>query len=224
MKPTPQDSAPPPPPPQRPLGVYSDPDWKNRVESETKYESQRFDSSPKARKRHLRDERLLREFVQTLPPGQWVLDAPSGQGRFSEVIQQAGHKVLAMEINFGRVHDAALRQGGTIMGVQGNVLQVPCCDRAFGAAVCFRLFHHLKPEIVRQVLKELRRVSERALVTYYNQHTWNYYRQRLEGKTPHRNFHSQATLREWCDEAGWKIECSRPAWDFFNNLHALWLR
>lgn len=211
-------------PTQQPMGVYSDPGWKNQIESEAQYESQRFDGSPKARRRHHRDQRLLEEFLQTLPPGQIMLDAPSGQGRFSEVIQRAGHKVLAMEINFGRVHDAAERCKSKIVGVQGDVLSIPCGDRVFGAAVCFRLFHHLTPQLVQRVLVELRRVSERALVTYYNQNTWNYYRQRLEGKTPHRNFHSKALMRRWCEAAGWKVERARPALDIFNNLHALWLR
>lgn len=208
---------------QRPPAAYSHPDWKSTSETGKPYEFHRFQKSPKGRRRHERDERLLREFLQTLPPGQLVLDAPSGQGRFSEAIQQLGHKVVAMEINFGRIHDTSRRSAGPILGVQGDVLHVPCAENAFGAAVCFRLLHHLAPDAVQQVLKELRRVSGRALVTFYNRNTWNYYRQRLEGKTPHRNFYAKGLMKQWCQQAGWKVDQASPAWDVFNNLHALWL-
>ncbi len=208
---------------QHPPGAYSDPDWKDVSETGKPYEFHRFQKSPKGRRRHERDERLLREFLETLPPGQLVLDAPSGQGRFSEVIQQLGHGVVAMELNYGRIRDASHRRAGSILGVQGDVLHVPCVDNAFGAVVCFRLLHHLTPDAVRAVLKELRRVSRRAFVTFYNKNTWNYYRQRLEGKTPHRNFYAKDMMTQWCQEAGWKVEHVRPEWCFFHNLHALWL-
>jgi ubiquinone/menaquinone biosynthesis C-methylase UbiE len=209
---------------QPPPAAYSDPDWKNTVETGEPYEFHRFQRSPKARKRHERDERLLRDFLLTLPAGQLVLDAPSGQGRFSEVIQKSGHKVVAMEINFGRVRDACQRSNGQVLGIQGDVLHVPCADKAFAVGVCFRLLHHLTPEAVQQVLKEFRRVSQRAFVTFYNKHSWNYYRQRLEGKTPHRNYYPRHLLEQWCQQAGWRVDQVRPAWDFFHNLHALWLK
>lgn len=208
---------------QPPPAAYSDPDWKNTVETGEPYEFHRFQRSPKARKRHERDERLLRDFLVTLPAGQFVLDAPSGQGRFSEVIQKSGHKVVAMEINFGRVRDTCQRNDRAIAGVQGDVLHVPCADKAFGVLVCFRLLHHLTPDAVQVVLKEFRRVSRKAFVTFYDKNTWNYYRQRLEGKTPHRNYYTRRLMEQWCQQAGWNIDQVRPAWDFLHNLHALWL-
>jgi len=208
---------------QRPPAAYSDPNWKNAVETGDPYEFRRFQGSPKARKRHERDERMLRDFLQTLSPGQLVIDTPSGQGRFSEIIQQAGHKVIAMEINFGRVLDSCKNATSPILRVQGNVFHVPCADKAFDVVVCFRLLHHLTPEAVQKVLKELRRVSRRTFITYYNKNTWNYYRQRLEGKTPHRNFYSKSVMKQWCDQAGWKVDKAPPTWGCGHNLHALWL-
>jgi len=207
---------------ERPLGVYSDPTWKDVVETENPYEAHRFHETPKARKRHQRDERLLRDFLATLSPGQLVLDAPSGQGRFTETVRQCGHKVVAVELNFGRIHDTQRRVADST-GVQGDVLHLPCADRAFDAAVCFRLLHHLKPDAAQMVLREFRRVSRRAFVTYYNRNTWNYYRQRLEGKQPHRNFYPRSWIEQWCREAGWTTVDARPAFDFFQALHVVWL-
>jgi SAM-dependent methyltransferase len=208
---------------QRPPAAYSDPDWKNAVETGEPYEFHRFQRSAKARRRHERDVRLLQEYLQTLPAGQLVLDAPSGQGRFSELIQQSGHKVLAMEINFGRVRDTHLRAAGTIAGMQGNVLHVPCVDRSLGVVVCFRLLHHLDTDAARQVLREFRRVASRAFVTFYDKHTWNYFRQRLEGKIPHRNYYTRSEVKQWCEQAGWRVDQVRPACGYLRNLHAVWL-
>jgi SAM-dependent methyltransferase len=210
--------------PQRPPPAYSAPDWRNTVETGEPYEYHRFQKSPKARRRHERDERLLREYLVTLPAGQLVLDAPSGQGRFSEVIQRSGHNVVAMEINFGRVRDTCRRSARAIAGIQGDVLHVPCADQAFDVLVCFRLMHHLAPDAALEALREFRRVARRAFVTFYNKNTWNYYRQRLEGKTPHRNYYGRGLVEQWCRQAGWNVEQARPAWDFFHNLHALWLK
>jgi SAM-dependent methyltransferase len=203
-------------------GAYSDPAWKDADETGRPYEQHRFHSTPKARARHQRDERLLRDYLATLPAGQRILDAPSGQGRFTEIIRQCGHNVVAVELNFGRIRDTHQRVADS-MGVQGDALHLPCADRVFDAAVCFRLLHHLGPDAVRQVLRELRRVSRRALVTFYNRNTWNYYRQRLEGKTPRRNFYPKALLEQWCREAGWTTAQSHPGFGFFQALHVLWL-
>ena len=202
---------------------YANPQWKHVLEVDDKYDQKRFQSSAKARKRHLRDQQMLVSFLQTLPSGQKVLDAPSGMGRFVETISQHGHSVVAMEVNFGRTLDAYLRSSGQTPAVQADVFHLPCKDQAFDAAVCFRLLHHLEAEMVRQVLKELRRVARRAFVTFYNKNTYQYYRQRLEGKTPHRKFYSKTRIEQWCRETGWTVEQIRPVVGFFQNIHAVWL-
>lgn len=217
------DTSPPASAANRRSADYANPEWKFREETGGKYDYQRFQSSPKARKRHENDLRLLRSFLDTIPPGQKVLDAPSGMGRFVEAIREHGHQVVAIELNFGRVLDTHQRTPSRTPAVQGDVFHLPCHDGAFDVAVCFRLLHHLGPEQVQQTLRELRRVARRAFVTFYSRRTWQYFRQRMEGKTPQRKHYPDNQIAEWCRAAGWKVEQVRPSFGFFDVLHAVWL-
>jgi SAM-dependent methyltransferase len=202
---------------------YGHPDWKHAVEAGDNYDYKRFQSTPKARRRHLGDQRLLLDYLRHLPPGQKILDAPSGMGRFLELMGQHGHHVVAAELNFGRVRDAHQRTGGRSPGLQADVFHLPCADGAFDVAVCFRLLHHLEAAQVQVVLQELRRVARRAFVTYNSKASVNYCRQRLEGKVPQRKYYSASQIEQWCREAGWRVEQFRPAFGFFKTLHAAWL-
>jgi len=207
--------------PARPSGRYSGESWQSTVEREGEYEWRRFERTAEGRAKNRIERTMVHRFLQRLPPGSRVLDVPAGLGRFTDLILQTGHHPISIDLNFGRIAEARRRQPGSLSSIQADVTRLPLGDQSVNAALCFRLLHHLTPEMIRQVLMELRRVAPRAFVTFYSSHTLKYYKKRLRGKPLSGRHYPPGQLIDWCRTAGWGSCRHETPFVFWRSLHGL---
>lgn len=187
----------------KPSGRYSGDEWRSEIEPEGAYERKRFEKSPEGQEKNRREQEMVRRFLKTLPAGSVVLDVPAGMGRFTELIVETGHRPVSIDLNFARVAEAGRRVGRAIPAAQGDVTRLPLADQSVDAVVCFRLLHHLTPEMIRQVLIELRRVAPRAYVTFYSRNTLKFLKKRIRGKAVSGQYYAPSQLIQWAQKAGW---------------------
>lgn len=187
----------------KPSGRYSGDEWKSEIEPEGDYERNRFEKSPEGQEKNRREQEMVRRFLRTLPAGSRVLDVPAGMGRFTELILQCGHRPISIDLNFGRIAEARRRSSKMVPVAQGDVTRLPLADQSVDAVVCFRLLHHLTPEMIAKVLTELRRVAPRAYVTFYSRHTFKFLKKHLRGRPVSGQYYSPRQLFQWAQAAGW---------------------
>jgi ubiquinone/menaquinone biosynthesis C-methylase UbiE len=205
----------------RPMGRYSDENWKSAVEQEGEYERRRFGSTAKGQEKNRREQEMVGQFLRRLPPGSRVLDVPAGMGRFTELIWRSGHEPVSIDLNFSRIAEARRRGPLPALALQADILRLPLTDQAVDAVVCFRLFHHLAPDRIGQVLRELRRVAPRAFVTFYCRHSFKFFKKRLRGKAVSGQYYSSRQMVQWSREAGWNACRHQWPFAFWQILHAL---
>lgn len=205
----------------KPSGRYSGDDWKSEMEPEGDYERRRFEKSGEAREKNRREQGMVRRFLGGLPTGARVLDVPAGMGRFTGLILESGHQPISVDLNFGRIAEAHQRHGRPVPAIQGDITRLPLADQSVDAVVCFRLLHHLTPEMIGLVLRELRRVAPRALVTFYSRHTLKFYKKHLRGKPLSGQYYSPRQVGEWARAAGWNRFRHESPFAFFEILHSL---
>lgn len=187
----------------KPSGRYSGDEWKSEIEPEGDYERKRFEKSAEGQEKNRREQEMVRRFLRALPAGSRVLDVPSGMGRFTELILQCGHRPISIDLNFGRIAEARRRPGRLVPVVQGDVTRLPLADQSVDAVVCFRLLHHLTPEMIAKVLAELRRVAPRAFATFYSRHTFKFLKKNLRGKPVSGQYYTPGQMFRWARTAGW---------------------
>jgi len=136
--------------------------------------------------------------------GRRVLDVPCGAGRRDALVscdRSAGMLALAREA--GR------------RGVRADVSALPFRDGAFDVALCVRLLHHLDAPARRGVLRELRRVARRAVVTYFGTRGVKALRRRARTRPRTRRGVPGEEFAADCAAAGWRVESDEamiPLW------------
>ncbi len=148
---------------------------------------ERFDRQAVARKyagrknvataRNRREWKCIERALRGLPPGAAVLDLPCGTGRLERLLQEAGYRVTGADYSEHMLEvaeQAYLQEAGLeelpagIRFVQQDVMATDFADGTFDAVVCNRLLHHYPaPEVRRDVLRELARVSRGLVVISY---------------------------------------------------------
>jgi SAM-dependent methyltransferase len=206
----------------RTFGEYGE-DGYAAVVTEDAYEKRRFESSAGGRRKARHEMGMVQGFIATLPPEQRVLDAPCGMGRFTEVIRAAGHTPVSVDLNVGMLARALERYGEGNLLIQGNALTLPFPDQAFGAAICFRLLHHLPDNMILAALTELHRVADRALITFYDTRSIKYWRKKLRGKPVSGQYYSAGHMASLVREAGWQSCDHVNPLELHRNLHGMHL-
>jgi ubiquinone/menaquinone biosynthesis C-methylase UbiE len=206
------------------MSEYAAENWKSHPEAEGTYEQERFESSASGRAKNRREKAMVKSFLDHLPPQQTVLDVPAGMGRFTELIVERGHRPISMDLHFGRAQTAYRRLAKRVLSAQADVFHLPLQNDSVDAVVCFRLLHHLPLEAIAQVLEELRRVANRAYVTFYCLQTFKYWKKRLRGKAVSGCYYSTKSLIELSNKVGWRSCRHEPSFGFFQILHALELQ
>ena len=204
------------------FGEYGE-DGYTDVTSERVYEEHRFKANRAGRTKAKHEMAMVQKFIATLPPNQQVLDAPCGMGRFTDSLKSAGHTPVCVDINHGMLQRARTRHGENTWIVKGDVLALPFEDGAFGAAICFRLLHHLPDNIILNVLTELKRVADSALVTFYDANCFRYHRKMLQRKRVQGQYYTAQHMFDLCEDAGWQNHKHLNPFDFHRNLHGLQL-
>jgi tRNA (uracil-5-)-methyltransferase TRM9 len=105
-----------------------------------------------------------RSFIETLPQGSRVVDLGSGHGRHARALAERGCRSVAFDFSLrllmiGRTAERTKRTRPSIDWVEGEATQLPFRDRAFDAALCIAVLHHLPTEADRiAALREVQRV------------------------------------------------------------------
>ena len=206
----------------RTFGEYGE-DGYHTVVTEDAYEKRRFESSTGGRRKARHEMAMVQAFIATLPPEQRVLDVPCGMGRFTEVISAAGHTPVSVDLNVGMLARARERYGEDNMLIQGDALALPFPDQAFGAAICFRLLHHLPDNMILAALTELHRISSRALITFYDTRSIKYWRKKLRNKPVSGQYYSADHMASLVREAGWQSCVHVNPLQLHRNLHGMHL-
>jgi SAM-dependent methyltransferase len=206
----------------RTFGEYGEAGYRNVV-TEDAYEERRFESSRSGRRKLRHELAIVTDFLARLPPDRLILDAPCGMGRFTGPIRAAGHRPVCLDLNVGMLQRAQQRHGRATALLQGDVLSLPFADGTFDAAICFRLLHHLPDNLVLGVLRELRRITRTALVTFYDTRCLKYQRKRLLAKRVSGQYYPASHMLALCREAGWTHAQHVNPFAIHRNLHALHL-
>jgi SAM-dependent methyltransferase len=133
-----------------------------------------------------------------------LLDMPCGAGRFEAF--------ASCDRSPGMVRLA--RERSTRV-VRADAFALPFKSGSFGTALCVRLVHHFEANERRRALRELARVANRAVVTYFGTRGRMARRRAVRAKRRTRRAVESPEFRSDCEAAGWKVACDRaviPLW------------
>ncbi|HEX9816023.1 MAG TPA: class I SAM-dependent methyltransferase [Candidatus Thermoplasmatota archaeon] len=114
----------------------------------------------------------VRTFLGELPLASRVLDAGCGNGRHAILIDEAGHRLVGMDLSRKLVNIARAKVDPRTSGwVEGAIERLPFKDASFEAVTALAVLHHVRGHRHRvAVLRELVRVLRpggRALVSVW---------------------------------------------------------
>lgn len=149
------------------------------------YRQRRFESSGRMKKLHNAEMSFAENLLHRVDSNDVVLDIPCGSGRFTSLFGKTNY-VYSVDLSEDMLNEA---RKGVSPGFKGkfilaNALDIPLADASVDISFCMRLLHHIgDPEIRKQVLCELGRVSKRwVAVSFYRKESYRYYRKKLFGK------------------------------------------
>ncbi len=123
----------------------------------------------RSRKRDSEEQGMLARLLDTSSRGAspdaslgLSLDAGCGTGRLQELIEKHGGTWVGMDGSLEMLLEAKRSAHEPLL--RGSVSQIPFGDQAFETVICFRLLHHLEPDVQGEVLTELSRVCRHRLI------------------------------------------------------------
>jgi ubiquinone/menaquinone biosynthesis C-methylase UbiE len=129
------------------------------------YEAQRF-SGAHQRRSTLRKWRAIRRGLGEDFGGiASVLDLPCGTGRFTELLLDAGKRVVNADRSWAML-EAARRKAGErpASHVHCDAARLPFADRSFDLVLSVRFLLHVPKDLRAEVMREMGRVSRRWVV------------------------------------------------------------
>jgi len=122
-------------------------------------------------RRFEREDRIIGRWLDDLPKGSIVLDAPCGTGRLIEPITRRGLRYIGVDISPAMIDEARTRAASPI--VHGfhvaDVAQLPFPDSSVDCVVVWRLLHHIQsPEARAAIFSEAARVTRRTVLVSFH--------------------------------------------------------
>jgi ubiquinone/menaquinone biosynthesis C-methylase UbiE len=163
-----------------------------------------------------RERTILQRYLTRLGPCQRILDLPCGHGRLSGLLGRHCQHLIEGDWSFSMVQlsrrDHGLRGRSYL---RASALEIPLPDRSVDLAVSFRLNHHLETtELREQHLRELFRVSDRAVIATWFSHTsLKAVLRRLQARflrKRHKHTLHNARVRAIARECGFEPEAATP--------------
>jgi SAM-dependent methyltransferase len=151
---------------------------------------------------HTRIDELVRRAAQDAPPGERILDAGAGEGRYKAYFAHLNYAGIDLAVG-----DTAWNYSG--LDVVGDLGQLPFRAGAFDLALCLEVLEHL-PE-PQQALTELARVLRSGGRLYFSvPMSWH------QHQKPHDYFrYTSFGLRYLLDRAGFDVCELRPTGGYF---------
>ena len=117
----------------------------------------------------LRFQEQLGETYREWLAGSTVLEIGCGPGYLSrDCMETYGSKLyIGADYSVGMVKDAKSQYGNFnfVYFINADTFSLPFADNSFDVVLSIALFHHLKPEMRGQAIREQSRVARRALIT-----------------------------------------------------------
>lgn len=95
----------------------------------------------------------IRQFSTSVPGGGWVADVGCGPGRDTQLLRDAGLRVIGLDLSTGQ-----LRAGGLSGVAQADMRALPLASASMDGIWCNAALLHLPRPVVPQVLAEFARV------------------------------------------------------------------
>lgn len=151
---------------------------------------------------HTRIDELVAQAAQAARPGERLLDAGAGEGRYKARFDHL--RYIGVDLAIG---DATWDYAG--LDVVGDLIRLPFGDGAFDLALCLEVLEHL-PE-PQQVLAELARVLRPGGRLFFSvPMSWH------QHQKPHDYYrYTSFGLRYLLDRAGFDVEDVRPTGGYF---------
>ncbi len=154
-------------------------------ESAATYRKRRFESSGRMQKLHAMEAGFAENLLHKVGSDAVIVDIPCGSGRFTKLFTKSKY-LFSMDISQDMLAEAkhAAPEGFNGEFVLASATDIPLSDESVDLTFCMRLLHHLaEPDIRKQVLSELRRISKRwVAVSFYRKESYRYYKKKLFGK------------------------------------------
>lgn len=113
------------------------------------------------------EQQAVEEFLQKVPEGSTVLDAPTGTGRLIPLLASRSFAVHGVDVSTDMLSEAnqrAKQSGVRVHLQQADVRHIPFPDGNFNLVICLRFMNWVNEEGVAAVVKELSRVSDAKLL------------------------------------------------------------
>ena len=138
------------------------------------------------------EQRIIESWIDEMPEGSIILDAPCGTGRFFPACERNKHLVLGLDISSDMIVQARskITQPNLFKFGIGDVRSVPVEDKQVDYSINCRITRWLSPEDNVRMMKEMQRVARKGII-------W----------TARVSDHPHARTRELFESAldGWKI-------------------
>ncbi len=163
-----------------------------------------------------RERALLTRYFARVGHVETILDLPCGHGRLADLLRAHCRRLVEGDWSFTMVSLNQRDHGRDGRHyLRASALEIPFADRAFDAAVSFRLSHHLETQELRERhLRELFRVaSKHVIVTWFSatslKNVLRQLRVRLGGKKP-KNVLRNDRVRAIATECGFVQQHAKP--------------
>jgi len=181
------------------------------------------------RDKHLAEMKLIERGIAYLDSTvDSMLDAPCGVGRATILLAEHGYQTTGLDLGRGAVEMTqreVTTAGVTASIVQGDLLAMEFADEQFDGLLCFRLYHHLPDEDLREkLIGELCRVTKKyVLISYFSPYSVTSIKRELRRKLGLKISKQHATTLESIEsqfqKQGFRLITDLPQQRFIHTLH-----
>ena len=134
---------------------------KNKYQGEvaTGYDEKREGTSKRSAERQ-----ILTRWLDDLPKGTKILDAPIGTGFLIPYYESKGFIGYGLDINQDMIDEATKKVTGQFEFACASVLDIPLPNKAVDVSLMIRLTRWLAPHECQQALRELQRVTKKRII------------------------------------------------------------
>jgi ubiquinone/menaquinone biosynthesis C-methylase UbiE len=130
-----------------------------------------YDAKRETSDKWIVEQRIIESWLDELPDGAVVLDAPMGTGRFMEVCARKKFQLFGLDRQGDMLQQALVKAKALGYDFKlriGNVLETGLPDKSVDCVTCIRLTRWMieehGPEGIQHLLRELQRVSRKRII------------------------------------------------------------
>lgn len=155
--------------------------------------AQNYDAKREQSPKWICEQRIIEAWIDEMPEGSVILDAPCGTGRFFSAYERNKHLVLALDISPDMIAQAKAKitQPSQFKFGIGDVRQVPLEDKSVDWTINCRITRWLSPDDNVRMMKEMQRVARKGII--------------LTARIAHHPHARPVELFESALEDGWKL-------------------